>query len=156
MRNVAEQNLIYNEMREFLQKPDKVFAEALQTIADYGHIMDSEKYDEVVALIHENLCGILHNILECEEPAKVLNAIWLLEHCFDVSSEEFEETIVKDVKHFEVFHGADYPAKWLGNYYLVKAGYDYFYLRKEMLLNFYPKAEKQINETFPISRRKVE
>ena len=155
MRNVAEQIMIYNEMREFLQTTDKIFSDALQMIADYGYLMDSEKYDEIVALIHEKLGGILHNILECQEPSKVLSAVWMLENYFGVSYEEMFAAIVEDVKHFEVFRSADYPAKWLGAYYLVKAGYDYFYPHKEMLLNFYPKAEKQIVETFPSSCRKV-
>ena len=156
MRDVAKQNLIYNEMREFLQKPDQVFSEALQTIVDYGYVLDAEKYEEVVALVRANVSGILHNILECEDMPKVLSAVWLLENYFDMSYEELYGSIVDDVKHFEVFRSSYYPAKWLGNYYLVKAGYDYFYSHKEMLLNFYPKAETEITETFPRSRRKVE
>jgi len=149
MRDISEQNVAYNGLRELLQSAEDIFADTLQTIADYAHFLEKEQYEELVATIHEKLPDIFRNILDCQDRESVLSALWLLENHFGVSYEELLAAVEEDVKYSKMFNCVDYPTQWVASYYLVKAGYDFFYDRREILAAIYPKAKERIAATFP-------
>lgn len=149
MRDISEQNAAYNGLRELLQSAEDIFAATLQTIADYAHFLEKEQYEELVTMVHEKLPDIFRNILDCQDRESILSALWLLENRFEVSYEEIFAAVEEDVKHSKMFNCVDYPTQWVSSYYLVKAGYDFFYDRRELLMVLYPKASERIAATFP-------
>ena len=148
MRNILEQNTVYNGLRDLLQNPEDIFADTLQTISDYRYYLEQEQYQELMEIVHEKLPTIFRNILECQSREDILRAVWMLETYFGVSYEESLVAVETDVKHSKMFSCVDYPAQWLASYCLVKAGYDFFYGRKEIMAALYPKASECIEATF--------
>ena len=151
MRNFSEQNAvdktIVDELFDALLHGG-CFTETLQMLADYSYVLEENVYQAMVDLVHTKLFFIVQNVLNFEENEGVLSALWLLENQFGVSYEELLMAVEDDVKSSTLFQSGPYPALWLEPYYLVKAGYDYFYERQDMLLNFYPDAMEEIVATF--------
>lgn len=151
MKEFFEQNAVDKnsvaELFDAIQHGD-VCSETLQMLADYSYTLEEERYQELVALVHEKLLLIFRNILNFQEREGILSALWLLENRFGVSYKELLMAVEEDVKSSTLFQSDVYPSLWLEPYYLVKAGYDYFYERQEVLQSFYPDALEEIAVTF--------
>jgi len=151
MREFSEQNVVdkavVDELFDALLHGG-CFTETLQMLADYSEVLEEGVYQEMVDLVHAKLSFIVQNVLNFEENEGILSALWLLENRFGVSYEEIQAAIEDDVRSSTLFQCGAYPSLWLEPYYLVKAGYDYFFTRQEMLQSFYPDAQEEIIGTF--------
>lgn len=147
--DISGKNAVYEGLREILQEPDSIFVDTLQWVADHAYYLEKEQYAELVATVHEKLPEIFRNLLECHDRESLLYAFWLLENVFDISYDEMLDAVEMDVKESKIFDCNEYPSNWVSSYFLVKAGYDYFADRRDVLMTFFPEANERIAQTFP-------
>ncbi|MBP3284271.1 MAG: hypothetical protein J6M02_02090 [Clostridia bacterium] len=137
------------ELFKALLSNGNVTSDLLQTIDDYSYELSPEQNKELVDLIHENVGPIVENVLFFETNKCILSALWLLENRFGMSYVELREAIRSDVARISLLQCDEYPELKLYSYYLVKAGYDYFYEKREELMVTFPAAARTIAKTFP-------